>query len=378
MSEENQDLPLRSLGSDYKVEHYMLKLACLLEQQIFRGEVYVFIRNSEPGTKLILDLKDLHIDEVVEIDASKDEIASFLTSFDDKKSYQKFEYWTSKKEKRRLDYSTERWCVKVEALQSAEAVVCFRYHTKSHGSSISWFLDDDSNRCCLTTGSLVNNRTLLPSQDAPTLMATWQLLLQVPDGFNSVTTGDEEGIVTESGTYFYTRMLLPISTFAIAIGKWQCIQIPFHFESTTTDDRIIECRHSFYPCPFAKADTTGPVIPCRVFHSSSTDPSFLSHYIPLSIQTICRILGRHVIPKLDFVIIPRTVACLGFASPGLVLISPSILFGKSPMLPRLGHEISHAWFGINIGPKNWNEEWISEGFATFMEVNSLFLSCIKF
>lgn len=28
---------------------------------------------------------------------------------------------------------------------------------------------------------------------------------------------------------------------------------------------------------------------------------------------------------------------------------------------------SHAWFGINIGAQDWTEEWISEGFATYME-----------
>lgn len=367
MSSENQDLPLHSLNSGYKVNHYILKLTCILEKRTFDGEVYAFVQSSKPGSNLILDLKDLHIMEVVEIDANKQDILLFLESFEERKKLQSFEFWMAKNVKQVLKHSTDDWCVKVENLQTTEALVCFRYQTKPEGSSVSWFQDDDNNPCCLTTGCLINNRSLLPSQDAPSLMATWQLMLQIPNGLRAATTGDDEGIFTENGIYFYTSMLLPISTFALAIGSWKCSHIPLRFESHS-DERIIECRHPFYPCPFNKADLLGPQIPCRVFYSSSTDSSLVIDYVPRLIEAIFRILGRHVVPKLDFVILPQLVSCLGFASPGLILISPSILSGRTPMMSRLGHEISHSWFGINIGPKNWNEEWISEGFATFMEV----------
>jgi aminopeptidase O len=368
-SEESLDLPLLSLESGYKVEHYLLKLTCHLEQKTFSGEVYVFVKSTCPESVLILDLKDLFIDKVEEVDCSDGEILTFLSSFEERKNFEQFGYWTSKKARRVLNSNLESWCVKITSLEKRETLVCLHYRTKPEGSSVSWILDDDgANSCCLTTGSLINNRSLMPSQDAPALMATWQLLLQVPNDFSATTTGDETGLVTDAGTYFFTSMLLPISTFALGIGKWKCTDIPMSVECVVPDDRLIECRHPHYPCPFAQIDVVGPRISCRVFHSDSFDPSILKDYISSSIETIYRILGRHVVPKLDFIIVPQSVACLGFASPGLILISPTILFGQTPMLARLGHEISHSWFGINIGPKNWNEEWISEGFATFMEV----------
>lgn len=34
---------------------------------------------------------------------------------------------------------------------------------------------------------------------------------------------------------------------------------------------------------------------------------------------------------------------------------------------RLCHELSHSWFGLAIGARDWTEEWISEGFATYLE-----------
>ena len=30
------------------------------------------------------------------------------------------------------------------------------------------------------------------------------------------------------------------------------------------------------------------------------------------------------------------------------------------MLARLAHEVSHSWFGLVIGAKDWTEEWLSE------------------
>lgn len=50
-----------------------------------------------------------------------------------------------------------------------------------------------------------------------------------------------------------------------------------------------------------------------------------------------------------------------------MFLSQSVLSGDASMRVRLAHEISHAWFGLLVGAKDWSEEWLSEGFATFME-----------
>ncbi|TRY86512.1 hypothetical protein DNTS_010135, partial [Danionella cerebrum] len=54
--------------------------------------------------------------------------------------------------------------------------------------------------------------------------------------------------------------------------------------------------------------------------------------------------------------------------PHIVFLSQSVLTGEWNLCgARLCHEIAHSWFGLAIGARDWTEEWISEGFATYLE-----------
>ncbi|MEQ2253922.1 hypothetical protein ILYODFUR_037513, partial [Ilyodon furcidens] len=63
-------------------------------------------------------------------------------------------------------------------------------------------------------------------------------------------------------------------------------------------------------------------------------------------------------------------------SPHIIFLSQSVLSKECPATrlnrlslsgSRICHEIAHSWFGLVIGARDWTEEWISEGFATFLE-----------
>ena len=371
--EENQDLPLLSAKSDFHVSHYIIQLNCDTEKKTFSGCVYAFATlssqrqdnsNSDDTSKrkLILDLKDLEIQSVHLISTTEKEVKQFLSNAEDCKSLTACANWIQKEKYKELEFAVQEWCVEIpligEEEQGEAFVVQLKYHTSLAGNSVLWLVDEKDNGplchngpLCLNTGSLVNNRSLFPYQDTPNSMATWQLMLKVTDagGYTvssssliSLTTGDEPiGIEGPEGCkYFYTCMLLPLSTFSFVIGHLKCLK------------QFNVCR--LFTCNSLPDDTV----------------HLLVQYLIKCLQVVTDLLGPLPVPKLDIVIVPKSVACLGFASPGLVLISPTILYGRSPMLERVAHEITHSWFGIVIGPKNWNEEWISEGFATFLEVNA--------
>ncbi|XP_078661584.1 uncharacterized protein LOC144905709 [Branchiostoma floridae x Branchiostoma belcheri] len=112
------------------------------------------------------------------------------------------------------------------------------------------------------------------------------------------------------------------------------------------------------------------VIPHRVFAPSVHVQQAGREFLPLIEKYLAAaydVLGPHPLPRLDVLVVPRCFASLGLASPHLMLVSQSLLAGDGSMCLRLAHEIAHSWFGLLIGSRDWTEEWISEGFATYLE-----------
>ena len=54
-----------------------------------------------------------------------------------------------------------------------------------------------------------------------------------------------------------------------------------------------------------------------------------------------------------------------YYSPSLLFLSQSVL--HKDMRMRVAHEVCHTWFGVTIGPRDWTEEWMTEGFCTYLE-----------
>ena len=66
-------------------------------------------------------------------------------------------------------------------------------------------------------------------------MASWQCVISVEGDINTksmavLCTGDEDAVITSAAAggdqhYFFTQMVLPMSTFAVAIGQWSSLYL---------------------------------------------------------------------------------------------------------------------------------------------------------
>ncbi|XP_059689722.1 aminopeptidase O [Gavia stellata] len=264
------------------------------------------------------------------------------------------------------------------------------YKTKPEGRSVTWTTDQSGRPCVYTIGSPINNRALFPCQEPPVALSTWQASVRTAAGFVVLMSGENSAepvqLQEECGSwYYYVTMPMPASTFTIAVGCWQEVKqqsftaaiqtnVEFSLPSSQADFRWHEeiCGHVEYPCRFQNpVARLQAVIPYRVFAPwclMECCEERLLQLIPQCLSAAYTTLGTHPFSRLDVLIVPSNFSSLGMASPHIIFLSQSVLPGGSHLCgTRLCHEIAHAWFGLAIGARDWTEEWISEGFATFLE-----------
>lgn len=385
----DKDLPLMANASDIRIRHYMFRFEFDLVKKFVSGTALVFLDPLTDVVKdfdfeVVLDARHLFFESVSQVECDPDEVDVICKSFSKRRCYDTFKLWFDRLDSNaNLNFKTEPWCLRiskagVKCAAHFPRVVRIQYVTMPEAASLFWRCDRAQQPCVFTPASAVNNRSLFPCQEPPIAMATWQCVI-VADADAVLCTGDHNGLTVSDNPhhhYFYTQMVLPMSTYAVAIGNWSIKTIVSLDQcSSSSSESRVQCRqlHEPYPCHIQRGDS-GPLLPCRIIgppdlvEMTDSDNNNWTHYLPACLEASYQLLGSHPFAKLDVVILPRCYSGLGLASPSLMFVSQSVVInGDLAMNVRLAHEISHSWFGLVIGALDWTEEWLSEGFATFAE-----------
>ena len=374
-----KDVPLMANVDEVLVYHYNLDLDVNFEEKQIDGNILLFLRPANEDVlnkdfQMCLDCTLIDIESVHEITIPDDHEIHFhnnsccCTKYGDSDSttdsickscallrtYQ--DHIGSGLKYQTLSYSVFGWCIRIWKDTAAwPRCVYIKYRTKPVGPSLMWSRDLDGNPCAFTPGAYINNRSMMPCQEPPVAMSTWSASINVPKDFVVLSSGDkvecrQKYINSEdTNTYcFEMSMPLPSSTLAFAFGKFAC------------SSQVIPVLY----------ETNKNVIPVSLYASQSKIASFEQEYLELSakyLKSACTILGEFPFSRVDLVVLPKSFACLGLQSPNITFLSQSILCGDQSMSTRIAHEISHAWFGLLVGAEDWTEEWLSEGFATYIE-----------
>lgn len=375
-SEKENDLLLVSNVNDMLVSHYIFNFSCNFEEKCFQCYAVLFLQPvlkkdelssckcNEHAEKYLKtnDFSNLHNEEIfkntfkVILDCHKLfvlDIDEITLNFSEQDNFKYIEHDPSSFHScGKLNYLTDKWSLKIwKDIHTCKLCFpkCIRicYKTVSEGPSLLWATDQDKNPAVFTHGAWVNNRSLFPCQEPPSAMATWEATVSVDTPYVVLMSGDEDArIKSKNGRtyyYYFTKHILPLSTLCLAVGFWL--------------EHQISSKYKFGP-------------KCRIFAPRSLiDKSIqeLFEYAPYCLKISEDIFGSYPFPRIDFLIVPPTFGSLGMASPNIVFLSQSLLSGDSSLCSRIAHEIAHGWFGLLIGASDWTEEWLSEGFATFVE-----------
>lgn len=330
MGDQDEDLPLSANFKQIRIEHYNLEMTCNFDQHTFDSTLVLSITSGPEWngeTDLVLDCSDIEVQDIrtpTNVNVTQEAASEGL-----------------------LNFSLTKWALTInlpasdsfkERLGSGQVIlVVITYRTVPKSRSLHWRQNCDGSLCVYTAAASINNRGLFPCQvttgvcqvrriqflpqDVPGAMSTWSAVITLTDKFTDhvvLCTGERVPYTTSEGDlrkhhFCHKSFVVPMSTFAIAVGLWKV--------------KAIECTHPVTRL-IGEDQSTSHKYTC--LYSLSLGPKalvekcfpFVSSYISHCLSAAQSLLGTYPLPRQDIVIVHRSFSGLGLASPHLMFLSP--------------------------------------------------------
>jgi aminopeptidase N len=328
---EAQRLPTNVVPS-----HYKLWIDPNIEKQQFSGEETIDVQLAQESKEIVLNSLDLEVGSAEVMAGGKTQQAQV-----------------------RYDQSDEMIrLVLADAVPPGPAALHLKFSGKLTGGLRGLYLSKTERRSyAVTQFEGTYARMMFPGFDEPGFKATFDLTVVADKQDTAISNGR---IIHDTPAADPTRHALTFSTspkmstylVALAVGDWQCLE--------------------------RKVDAV-PIRVCAV-PESKDKAQFALEVATHSIQFYNQWYGiKYPFGKLDMLAIPdyewggmENTASIFYRDTALLLDEATAsVFSRRSHATVIAHEIAHQWFGDLVTAAWWDDIWLNEGFATWMQAKPI-------
>jgi alanyl aminopeptidase len=330
--------PTGRLPSDVRPLSYTLELTVLPKQERFTGRTQIAVQLASARDLIWLHGKDLHVTSVKALVGKQVIAGSYHQVNDDGLAALRFEH----------------------ALPAAQSVIEIEYDAAFNKQLQGLFrVDSGGEAYAFTQFEAISARNAFPSFDEPCWKTPFDIWLTVPTdnvaASNTKSIG-EEVVGGKKRVHFAPTKPLPTYLVALAVGPLDVVEVP----------------------PLAPSIVRPQAIPLRGLCPKGKG-ALLAHALAEVAPTLVALENYFGIAypydKLDIVAVPdfgpgamENAGLVTFRD-WLLLIDPKAAGETQRRVSAfvIAHEFAHQWFGDLVTMEYWDDIWLNEAFATWME-----------
>ena len=307
--------------NEARVTHVALDLKADFATKRLSGTAALDIHRAPMSTEIILDTRDLDIQEIT--DRSGRGLQYTSGSFDPVLG-------------RSLTIS----------LRPGVDRVVITYLTSPTAGALQWLSPAQTagkqHPYLFSQGQAILTRTWIPTQDSPGIRQTYSARITVPRALRAVMSAEQltpDGRETADGRIYEFRMTNPIPPYLIALAVGD-----IGFESL------------------------GPR--SGVYAEPSVLPAAAKEFADLEqmISAAESLYGPYRWGRYDILVLPPSFPFGGMENPRLTFATPTILAGDKSLTSLIAHELAHSWSGNLVTNATWRDFWLNEGFTSYFEL----------